>query len=486
MIMATLPNYRQDILDNPVQRAERTHLLQGGMSWFWRAIYASTILAILAPILWGFGVYFHSTLEISLGLLVLINIVMIFVVEMRVMSHAAESIRREFQGKTWDLLILTGVDTWRLILGKWLGSIRGNWREIAYLYVLRVSTFIWGMVALLLQEDGFAAWRYYRDDVIPAQLMDIRFDAQALIVGASIMALFLVLEMMLVSSLPIALSLFRQTRKAATWIALGLRIGIPLALGLIIIWTSIRLQPTLGTVKQEYSYATYIHYSQEVNIGIGSMATVLGDNGFAWSLLSMDSTVSTSPLNKSLFYLTQLLGIGLYLLWIWVMLRLAHYGAGQHNVSAPGYVPKAKPKRLIQAEHSPTDKPSTPTITQPKPRSPRDTNLLGIQNPALYRCEVLRYADAQLEIAVYRITERSPQFTLRFTGVSFFTGVMNWTNAKFEQLEANHLRQYATTQKLDADTLPIGSTLYVVKSQGNRTRILATDVQIEVVKVMPV
>jgi hypothetical protein len=483
--MATLPNYRQDILDNPVQRAERAHILRSGMSRFWRAVYAISIFTIIAPILWGFSVHFHKTLEISVALLFFINAVMIFVVEMRVMSHSAESIRREFQGKTWDLLILTGVDTWRLILGKWLGAIRGNRREILFLYALRVSTFMWAFVMFFLPRDGFYSGRY---DEIPAQLWNSRIDVDALIIGAVIMAFFLTLEMMLISSLPMALSLFRKTRKSATWIALGLRIGIPIALGVSIGMFMSHFSPELGTVKVEYTYSDWVRYdySPEVNVGIISLATALADNGFgmtgATSLLNTEEFYDSPPSTGNMlvvFYFTQFIGIGLYLTWIWVMLRLANYGASRYNVSAPGFVFKGKPKRQIKAVQSMTGESPAPTIPQPKPRSPRESNLLGIQNPALYRCEVSRYETSQLEIAVYRMTERSPEFIVRFIGVSFFTGAMTWANAKFEQLGDKHLRQYASNQKLDADNLPVGSNLYVVKSQGNRTRIIATNVQVE-------
>ena len=485
--MASLPRYQQDIIDNPIQRAERLHLLRGDLSRFWKGVYAITIFTIVAPILWGFTVHFHGTLEFALVMLLCLNGVMIFAVEMRIMNHASDSIKREFQGRTWDLLILTGVDTWRLILGKWIGAIRGNRREIVFLYALRISTLFWAMVSIYLKEDGFHRWDHYWKNEPPviAYMQNIRFDPQALMVGVIIMAVFLALEIMLVASLPMALSLFKTTRKGATWIALGLRIGIPFALGMFTIWFTRELEPVLGTVVREYSSRTYFYYSPEVEAGIYGIATVLSDNGLAWTLLNMDKNYSSIYFAPNAFYLAQLMGIGLYLLWIWIMLRVAKYGASRYNVSTPGFVPKGKPKRFIKAEQSTIVASTATSIPQPKRRSPQTTNLLGIQNPALYRCEVVRYEASELDILVYRTTKTTPGYKIRFKGVSFFTGAMNWTNAKFEQIEDKYLRQYANNQKLDAHKLPVGSKLYVVKSQGNRTRIIATDVQIEVVKQIP-
>ena len=428
----------------------------------------------------GITVHFFGTFHDATVVWILLNVVCIFVVEMRIMSHAAESIRREFQGKTWDLLILTGVNTWRLILGKWSGAIRGNRREILFLYFLRVMTFFWAMILSNLRLDGFG-WYNSRSNYPTAYIWDIRFDVDALMMGAIIMAVFLALEIMLVASLPLVFSLFKRTRNSATWIALGLRIGLPLAFGLLILWSAGELESRLGTVKHEYKYSdtVSIRYSNEVQTGLAGLATVLGDNGYTLTAFFFEDTYWLRDVSAIPFFLSQFLGIGLYLLWIWIMLWLAEAAAFAHNVSLPGFVPKTKPKRLIQAEQTTTNEPTTPAIPQPKPRSPRESNLLGIQNPALYRCEVLRYADAQLEVAVYRMTERSPDFIVRFGGVSFFIGAMSWTNAKFEELEDSHLRQYASNQKLDADKLLVGSRLYVVQSQGNRTRIIATDVHVE-------
>lgn len=475
--MTTFPHYQRDIRDNPVQRAEQSHFTPKKVWWFWRASYALTLFLTVAPILWGVGVHFYKTLGLSAGFLILLNIPLIFIIEMRIISQASESMRREFDGKTWDLLIMTGVDTWRLVIGKWLGVIKSNRRDIAFLYFLRVSTFFWALTTHFLREDGFRQWSYWsREDYVPAFIWDIRTDIQLIIGAMVIMGVFLILEMLLVASLPLGLSLIKKTRKYAVWSALGLRGVVPYLLNMALLLVFYLIPRILWFPDGDMSY------SREVVAGFTGFILSLFDNGLSW-IVANAGTISlfAETTNMTLFYLAQIMGIGFYILWIWIMLRFAKYQAGRYNVSAPGFIPKSKPKRHIKADaRALVDKPVY--STSPKPtRSPRESNLLGIQNPALYRCEVIAYDcdSSELKIAVYRMTSTLPEFHVHFSGVSFFRGEMSWTNAKFETLSEMYLRHFAENQKLDFDKLPNGSCLYVVQSQGNRVRIIATGVRVE-------
>lgn len=472
--MTTLPNYQKDIVDNPIQRIERVHLRRIRMSYFWRGTFFVTILAMIVPILWGGSIFFHQTLEIALTILILLNLMVIFVVEMGLMNQAAESIRREFQGKTWDLLILTGVDTWRLIIGKWMGVIRGNRRDIAFMFVLKMITIFWSMATHFLQMDGFHHQHYYNSPPQLAYLSDIRIDLTGFLIIGIIIAVYLVVEVLLVTSLPMGFSLFKFTRKNAAWLGLGLRILVPAAIGTFIHMWHYDLVYRLG-----YAPWWSINYTAEQSMVIFGAATALADNGYGLSAL-VAGRVQSQTMNVMPYILTQLAGIVTYLLWMVLMLRLAVFGAHRSNVSAPGFIPKPKPKRELKIDASNDIATQLSTASTSQPRAPQDSNLLGINNPALHRCKVVTYDDdlSQLAIRVYPMTDTKPVFSLQFTGVSFFTGAMNWDNAKFEVLGDKHLKQFADNQRLDYDTLPNNSKLYVVQSQGNRVRIIASDVRV--------
>ena len=158
--MASLPRLRQDILDNPVQKVEIKHLLRDSGSWFWRAVYAFTTFLLIAPILWGYSIHFQKTLEIVGGLLLFTNLVAIILVEMKAINYAVASVGREISGRTWELLTLTGVDSWRIIMGKWLGVFKIMLRDFGYLYVLRIGTIFWFLSRESLHDQGFCYhWR---------------------------------------------------------------------------------------------------------------------------------------------------------------------------------------------------------------------------------------------------------------------------------------------------------------------------------------
>ncbi|GEM_PF-2794919 len=465
--MSTLPRYRQDLADNPVQRHERHHLRRERMSWFSRGLYAITLFAMLAPILWGFNVYFYSTLEASVIMLILLNIVMIFATEMRIITDAAESIRREFQGRTWTLLILTGVDTWRLILGKWLGVIRGHKRSIAFLYILRLMTFIWGMGYYRLERSGLDL--NYWDRTSTARLWDLSFDLSVIPTVMFIMAVYFALEIMLVAALPLALSLFRKSRKGAAWAALGLRILVPVAFAFSIGFIFGELPYALGLVER-----WRLVYPDTVDTALFSIMFVLMDNGFLMSAFHVDSG-AINDFNQgndalwSIFVTVQILGIGLYLLWIWIMLRLAKFAAHRMNVSAPGFEPKIKTKhpnryKLQSVPHA--DIPSKlPIRTVPK--------------VTVYRCEVIRYdrGSAQLDIAIYKQNATSATQAIRFTGVSYFTGMMRWRTTDIRVEKDTHLESFSNQQQIDYDRLSVDSKLYEMRSMDSPVYVIATSVQ---------
>jgi len=454
--MSLLPQYRKDVLDNPIQRHEREHIRREGISWFAYGMYALALLAICLPILLGLlRQHFFWAIHDSYYALILFNLIAIFAIEMRIINNSAESFRREFQGKTWDLLILTGADTWRLVIGKWLGVIRGHWRDTVFLYVLRVAAFTYGIIFHNLRQDGFA-WR-------DATILDIRLDITVVMTVALIFAVFLVLEIMLVASLPMALSLFKPTRKGATWLALGLRAIVPFAFVIAVLFVTdipYKLNPELIS---DYQHREWIDTIRE------SLTVPLADNGFVWSSYYINPYhLFNRESSGNIFVFFQMIGIGLYLLWIWVMLRFAKYMAHEMNVSAPGFEPKIKPKHpdryKMQMATAPTE------VIQPKVRT--------VPKVTVYQCEVLRYDrdTAQLEIAVYHQGESQAEQTIRFAGVSYFTGMMRWRTTDITVATDDNLERFANQHHIDYDRLSGEAKLYELQSMDSPIYVIATGV----------
>lgn len=301
---------------------KRKHSNRIGISRWWWIIYAISIFLMIAPILWGFDKQFHIIVLFSTLGLCAWNAVMIFVVEILLMRRSSKNIQREFQDTIWDLHNLTEVDTWQLILSKWRDSLRSSCREIIFLYFLRVSTFFWWMVYIHLGQDGFSIFLFEGGENLIANLSDIRVDLQILSFGAIIMAIFLILEIMLVTALPLAESLFQKTPTSPTLIALGLRVGLPIVLGVAIYSIFLELPYTIGLVERWETY-----YSSEFHVAVASISLALADNGFGLIALRTNAPSFRelgiySP-DWNTFALMQFVGILLYLLWTWVMLRLA-------------------------------------------------------------------------------------------------------------------------------------------------------------------
>lgn len=66
-----------------------------------------------------------------------------FSVLFRAMARAANSITREKQSGTWELLLLTGVSTRQIINGKWWATMRSMLPQIIVLALLRSAVILW-------------------------------------------------------------------------------------------------------------------------------------------------------------------------------------------------------------------------------------------------------------------------------------------------------------------------------------------------------
>ena len=293
-----------------IEAEKRKHSNRASMSRRWRIIYAISIFLMLAPLLWGSGEHFLKTLEISMIALFFLNPLLIFVVEVSIIRQVGKSIRYKLQHETQIPHRSEGDDSWGWLVGTASEIIARNRHNILLLYVLRLVTFFWAMVFF---HYAFLDWV-----VTGINLIDISFDLNALLSATVIFAVFLVLEMMLIVSIALCMNLAQRTRAYASWFAVGLRIGIPIVFAYFIVFLVNALPRGLG--GEPWQTPTY---STEVHAGISGLMSVLCDNGFGWSIVNTELLIFSTPLDYSLFYLAEMFGIGLYLLWTWIMLRLA-------------------------------------------------------------------------------------------------------------------------------------------------------------------
>jgi hypothetical protein len=159
---------------NPIIRAELLHLRRKrrvpgpAAQWARRSVFGSA--GLLALIVFGAALelgltypdIYDSAQPVLLArttypfiLLLALTLHLHFTTIQRTLTLAADTIRREKRGGTWESLLLTGVDARRLVLGKWWAVVRTVWRDYALLAGLRVGVSV-GLGAMVFANRGGA------------------------------------------------------------------------------------------------------------------------------------------------------------------------------------------------------------------------------------------------------------------------------------------------------------------------------------------
>ncbi len=150
------------LYDNPVTRAERSY--QAGMTLprgARRFAVLLSLLLIVALITHGAlliapqvavltGVPARDLTEALRGWLGTSAVVIAVLIMFQHLSFAASSVQlsaaaiaREKQARTWESLVLTGVDARRIIVGKWAATLATQWQNYRLLLALRFGIVLW-------------------------------------------------------------------------------------------------------------------------------------------------------------------------------------------------------------------------------------------------------------------------------------------------------------------------------------------------------
>ena len=133
----------------------------------------------------------------------------------------------ERRGKTWEPLILTGMGTWRVVMGKWLGTMGFLRREYIYLFAVRVGFAIWFNTYLFLWETiKILSWQERRAVLEQATLFDTGIDTTALVLFIVLMAAFTLLEAMFTTAVGVCVSFLPWKQWGGMVVGLFLRAAI--------------------------------------------------------------------------------------------------------------------------------------------------------------------------------------------------------------------------------------------------------------------
>ena len=79
------------------------------------------------------------------------------------LALSANSIARERNANNWDMLVLTGIDARKIVLGKWWATVRHMWRPYIMLGILRALLIVWYGALTNPGYYGNAAYGVYYD-----------------------------------------------------------------------------------------------------------------------------------------------------------------------------------------------------------------------------------------------------------------------------------------------------------------------------------
>ena len=152
----------QSLSENPVARAEHVHQQRGMIRLRGRRFPIVFGLALVVVVISTAGLLikpqigailnltplevehmlndWFGTLVVILGALVMIHHLSVALIGLQLASSA---IAREKQGRTWESLLLTGIDARQIVLGKWWATQQTLWTAYRPLLPLRFVAVLW-------------------------------------------------------------------------------------------------------------------------------------------------------------------------------------------------------------------------------------------------------------------------------------------------------------------------------------------------------
>jgi hypothetical protein len=177
-------------------------------------VYLSALASQIIPgsIVLTFDQNSIALVTVTLIYLIAMSIALYVVVTLVTLGLSSNSISREKQGKTWDALLLTGVDARQLVWGKWWATMRTFWKDIALVWMLRLSMIVW----LIVVTDGEFIYRL----VVPQFSPELAY----LLVGAFMVAAYTLLDAMLTAALGQIAALADRRTGIVVFLALVIRL----------------------------------------------------------------------------------------------------------------------------------------------------------------------------------------------------------------------------------------------------------------------
>ncbi len=316
-----------------------------GQPWLrysWRVILAAGITLSMI-LLWGefAGALLKrdagpigDRLQIAtIGLLAL-AIIWHFVLMIQTLSLAANSVARERQNHTWDMLVLTGVDAREIIRGKWWATVQKQWRSYALLAVIRAGAAVWfganqGRSLASNIATGYSLYGY----TPPLPSVIFPSPTEILLAGALIVA-FTMLNLAFTAACGVLAS--AQIRRSALALARSITLRLLVVLGIALVLSLLQFGLTLFTSR--FFPSSLSSLNGVTNIILNVSVTLL-DNGV--TVATTLGSIKITPLDgyaadaNVQALIAAFLTMGLYLLLTRLLLRLAQGEAVRRQALPP-------------------------------------------------------------------------------------------------------------------------------------------------------
>jgi hypothetical protein len=354
---------------NPVMRTEltyqqrSTHTRPRGwfrrlMFWGWQLLLAVAVASAVTLLIIEFTSviigYDFSTLPqhlhplagvvlffIPVIVLIPMTLLIHFRTQLRTLALASNVISREKRGGTWELLLLTGVDSPHIVRGKWWATMRHVWRSYALVTLLRAASILWA--ALEANRINFYTYPAFHFEIRP------RYFAPSephLLLAILIIVIFTFVNMGYTSAFGTLASVFPRGGGVSLALGIGVRmaaiIGSALVIGLAGHFLMVRV---LSNFNGSFDYNSLPWQIYQVLVAGGF---TLFENG---SVLA--GTLATfNPTNAYAYYYDYtntwiagaVLALGISLLLTWLSLRIAQWVTRRQGAISwhPGLWLKAK------------------------------------------------------------------------------------------------------------------------------------------------
>jgi hypothetical protein len=320
--------------DNPVMRAERSYQERSSArrGRRWRRGLARLVKTVLVGMALGMlgagvlgsllGIDISDAVNAGSGWLTLFAIFVTtyhFGVMVNTLSLGANSIAREKQGQTWDMLVLTGIDARQIVRGKWMATVRRQFRAYLVLAVMRIGAIV---VYSVVTNSIFSFTVGYGGDRLTYLPHPLNY---ALLAG--VVTLMTLANLVFTAACGVWASAVTHRPAMAQARAIGTRIALLLVPSFVLLFFFGRFLA--------YDARTGAFYDLLLGTGL-----TLADNGAtaAANLVAVHygwEGAPPSPINLGLVVTVTLATLGIYALWTIVALRRAQTLAVKQLATPP-------------------------------------------------------------------------------------------------------------------------------------------------------